>query len=63
MVSSRGTYLGPLFTKGDYSEEEIMHDLWVERELRIAAVEPTFVSRDVCYPSGTSALIPNPYSC
>lgn len=46
MVSSRGTRLGILFTKGDRSEEEIMHDLWVERELRITANEPTFVSWD-----------------
>jgi len=40
-----------------------MHDLWVERELRITAVDPTFVSRDGGSPSSTSALIPNPYSC
>lgn len=34
-----------------------MHDLWVERELRIAAAEPTFVSRDGGCPRSVPALI------
>jgi len=35
-----------LFTEDDCSEEEITHVLWVEGELRIIAIEPTFVIRD-----------------
>jgi len=48
---------GLLFTKGGCSGEEIMHDLWVERELRITAVEPTFVSQEEGSPWGTSELM------
>jgi hypothetical protein len=34
-----------------------MHNLWVEKELRIAAAEPTFVSRDGGCPQSVPALM------
>jgi len=40
--------------------EGMVHDLWVERELRTAAAEPTFVSRDGGCPESVPAPISIP---
>ena len=45
----------PSLTGGFCSEEEIAHDLWVEKELRITAAEPTSVSWHNGYPPDTPA--------